>query len=169
MSDSPEPFIVYGESFPIARGLAMDAAIPSHKRPTSMPINSNNRSARRLARDEDGDADFSALISFLESKLEASDLAKVRRMLGLDAPDLDDGMGGASDVAIAYDAILDGEAYALQTRHRAGYITEGQLVTGIRAINARRRTKSLAQDSRSVVTPLDKLEAEFPHMNRLKR
>lgn len=170
MPDSPEPFICYGEAFPIAGGkLAMDAALNPRERNSAMPVLPKPRPIRRLARDEEGNTDYAALISFLEDKLEAGDLAKVRRMLGLDNPDLQGEPGGASDTAIAYDAILDREAQALQSRYRAGYISEGALVTGIRAINARRRTKLTAQDGKPVEGPLDKLEREFPHMGRLKR
>ena len=134
-----------------------------------MPI---TRNRRRIALDADTaleDGQWEKLQAFLTPLLDEDQMATVEEICrgGGDAPE-GKPSAGASDTAIAYDTVLDREVQALQTRHRAGHISEGQLVTGIRAINARRRTKPLAQDRRAGVTPLDKLEAEFPHMNRLK-
>ena len=169
MSDSPEPFVVYGESFPIAGGLAMDAALPPRKRNNSMPVSPTPSSRRRIALDMDTmlvDEQWQKLQDFLSDKLSPEDMETVETICrgGGDVPPASEDRRRSSG---ASDAALDGEERTLQYRHRAGHITEGQLVTGMRDI--RRRRGTIAQDSRSVVSPLDKLEAEFPHMNRLKR
>ena len=173
MSDSSERLICYGESLPIARGLAMDAALPKRtlRDICAPPQRRQSGTARKpmatdeIRENEDMDYDMKVkVLAFLREKLDPDDLKKVASLL--DAEVDTTGMDlrrspGASDAA------LDGEERTLQHRHRAGHITEGQLVTGMRDI--RRRRGTIAQDARSVVSPLDKLEAEFPHMNRLKR
>ena len=101
---------------------------------------------------DEGEADYAALLSFLADKLEAGDLMKVKRMLGLaDAPEEE--AGGASDAARR-------SAYAQDARdmHRRGYISTQEMER--RIINGPRREQTAAEAA--------DFAKRFPHAARLK-
>ena len=101
---------------------------------------------------EEDDLDYAALLSFLEDKLEAGDLMKVKRMLGLaDAPEEES--GGASDAARR-------NAYAADARdmQRRGYISTQEMER--RIINGPRREQTAAEAA--------DFAKRFPHAARLK-
>lgn len=90
MSRTPEPFLCYGESYPIAKGLAMDSATP---RRTLSDIfggghpRSSCASRRPIAHDEDRNEepmDYTKVLAFLRERLDADDLKEVAGMLGVE-------------------------------------------------------------------------------------
>lgn len=100
------------------------------------------------------DGDWSALLGFLEDKLDDGDLRKVRYMLGLDHPDFQDHTSeGASDAARRRTYAAD--AQALYAR---GHITAHELERRVIAGPPRKTTEA---ERRA-------FDERFPHAGRLK-
>lgn len=97
---------------------------------------------------DDGDVDYSAVLDFIESKLDPADFAKVKSMLGLV-----DENSGASDAARR-------TAYASDSRalHRGGHITIRELERRLESGPPRQHTA--ADEAR--------VKAMFPNAGRLR-